>query len=205
MNDIRYGFYLRPSYAMCLAQAEIHDLLRRQYGLHAAGKFMPHATIKGFFLSHADPTEMVSRLTSALADLQSFSVSNGGVIAFGQSAVVLDIGRTPEGDKNTELQALHDAALRALLPLVSTDCDFAPRESIGSHFTPHLTLAMADIPPSTFDEVLRFVRDAEPIGPSTFRAEVVHLWEFQSDEWAGSWWETLRWRLIRSWRLPDAV
>src|SRR5689334_8975269 len=28
MSDIRYGFYLRPSYEMCLAQATMHDLLR---------------------------------------------------------------------------------------------------------------------------------------------------------------------------------
>jgi 2'-5' RNA ligase len=203
LNDIRYGFYLRPSYEMCLAQAEIHDLLRRQYGLHAAGKFMPHATIKGFFRSQADPEEMVSRLTSTLADLRSFSVSNAGVVPFGQSAIVLNIGQTPEGDKNAALQALHEAALAALLPLVSPDCDFAPRESIGSRFTPHLTLAMADIPPFIFDEVLQFVRDAEPVGPSSFRAEVVHLWEFRSDNWSGPWWETLRWKLIHSWTLPS--
>ena len=29
MSDRRYGFYLRSSFAMCRAQAEIHELLRR--------------------------------------------------------------------------------------------------------------------------------------------------------------------------------
>jgi hypothetical protein len=190
---------------MCLAQVELHDLLRRQYGLHAAGRFMAHATIKGFFKSSVDPSEMISQLTTALSGLHGFPVYNAGVVPFGQSAIVLNIGETPQGERNADLQALHDAALEALLPLVSPDCDFALRESIGSRFTPHLTLAMADIPPFIFDEVLRFVRDAEPIGPTQFSADVLHLWEFRSDDWSDRWWETLRWRLIHSWTLPSVA
>ncbi len=36
-DDVRYGCYLRPSPAMCWAQAEMHALLARQYNLQAAG------------------------------------------------------------------------------------------------------------------------------------------------------------------------
>jgi hypothetical protein len=58
--DIRFGWYLRPSYAMCRAQAEMHDLLRRQYGLVTGGAFMPtEGAMEGF---HA-------HLTLAMADL----------------------------------------------------------------------------------------------------------------------------------------
>ena len=43
-------------------QAEVHDLLARQYNLRVAGRFMPHATIKGFFRSDAPVAEMVAAL-----------------------------------------------------------------------------------------------------------------------------------------------
>jgi hypothetical protein len=33
-HNVRHGVYLRPSLAMSRAQATIHDLLARQYGLH---------------------------------------------------------------------------------------------------------------------------------------------------------------------------
>jgi hypothetical protein len=39
-------------------------------------------------------------------------------------------------------------------------------------------------------------RKAEPIGPPSFLAEVVHLLAFTSDRWKGWWWETLRWKLL---------
>ena len=40
MPDLRYAVYLRPSYKMSRAQAEVHDVLERQYGLRAAGNFI---------------------------------------------------------------------------------------------------------------------------------------------------------------------
>jgi hypothetical protein len=45
------------------------------------------------------------------------------------------------------------------------------------------------------------VREAEPIGPPQFLAEVVHLYAFQSADWTGRYWETLTWELLHSWRL----
>jgi hypothetical protein len=54
--------YLRPSLAMGSAQAGIHDLLARQYGLHAAGRFPPHATVKGFFRSTVGAADLSGRL-----------------------------------------------------------------------------------------------------------------------------------------------
>jgi 2'-5' RNA ligase len=187
---------------MCRAQIEIHDLLERQYGLRVAGRFMPHATIKGFFKTEAAVESMVERLTDALRDLRSFEVYNGGTMTFGKSGIALDVSRSPGHERNPPLQALHEAALTALMPLVAADCDFTAGEWKGPLFHAHLTLAMADIPPDLFDEILAFLREAEPIGPPAFPAEVLHLYRFESDDWAGRWGETLRWELLHSWRLP---
>jgi hypothetical protein len=38
---------------MSRAQAAMHDVLRRQFGLQVGGQFMPHATIMSFFRSDA--------------------------------------------------------------------------------------------------------------------------------------------------------
>jgi 2'-5' RNA ligase len=204
MSSTRYGFYLRPSFAMCRAQTEIHDLLSRQYGLQAAGKFMPHGTIKGFFRSDVSPAEMVARLDPVLAGFEPFPVYNGGMTAYHNLAIVLDIHHTPDGERNERLQALHEAASAALLPLVHPECEFTPWEPSGEQFTAHLTLAMADIPARFFDEIFRFVREADPIGPSSFLLKVVQLFAFTSEAWDGPWWETLRWNLLHSWRLSPS-
>ena len=199
--DVRFGWYLRPSYAMCRAQAEMHDLLRRQFGLLAGGAFMPHATIKGFFRSDAPLVDLVAAGDRAVAGRRPFQVVNNGPVPLGRSGIALDIHHDETGRRNQALRALHDAAWEALLPLVHPACEFTPREWAGDRFFAHLTLAMADIPDFAFDEILAFVRDAGPIGPRRFVAAHVHLFAFQSDDWAGPWWETLRWRLLHSWQL----
>jgi hypothetical protein len=202
MSDVRYGFYLRPSVAMCRAQTEIHALLRHQYGLEVAGKFMPHATIKGFFASTVSPAAMIDRLDPVLSNHRAFPVHNSGVrCPYGTYAIVLDVHHQPDGTRNESLQALHEAAYAALLPLVDPSCAFTAREGSGERFRAHLTLAMADIPSAFFDEITRFLLDAEPVGPTDFLAEVVQLFAFTSEDWAGPWWDTLRWELLHGWRL----
>lgn len=202
MEDLRYGFYLRPSPAMCRAQAEVHALLERQYALRAAGRFMPHATVKGFFRSAAGAGELEAACGRAVEGHRALTITARGPVAFGRSGIALRVQHDEAGAPNAALQALHEAALRELLPLVREDCDFTPREWLGPRFDAHLTLAMADIPARLFDEVLAFVRELAPIGPPAFRADTMQLFAFASDDWAGPWWETLRWRHIASWRLP---
>jgi hypothetical protein len=202
-SHIRYGFYLRPSAAMCRAQAEVHDLLRRQFGLHAAGNFMPHATIKGTFKSLVSEAEIIAVLNGVVEGRSQFPVYNAGVIEQNRRGIMLSIQHLPDGRRNEPLQHLHEAAMDALLPLASPDCEFTtPREPIRERFHAHLTLAMADVPPFAFDDIYAFVHDLGPIGPQVFTTEYLHLYGFESDAWSGKWWETLRWTLLYSWRLP---
>jgi hypothetical protein len=201
--DLRYAVYLRPSYEMSRAQAEVHDVLERQYGLRAAGTFMPHATIKGFFRSEASEGSIAARLDAVLDGREAFDVFNGAIVTFGRYGIALDVNSTPEGTPNVPLQDLHRAGMDAVMPLVDPACEFTrkERESAYERFRAHLTLAMADVPEQLFDEVLAFVQEAHPIGPSSFPADTVQLVAFHSQDWEGRWWETLRWRLLRSWTL----
>jgi hypothetical protein len=201
---LRYAFYLRPCAAMARAQVELHDLLRHQYGLRAAGRFMPHVTLKGFFRSTAPVETLTARLDGMLAGIHAFPVFNHGVRPFRREAVFLDVHGLRGGEPNLQLQQLHDAALDTLLPLVDPACEFTGREWLGERFHAHLTLAMADLPSWLFTEVLAFVQETEPIGPDRFLATTVQLVAFASDDWADQWWPSLRWQLLHSWQLPSA-
>ncbi len=209
MSDLRYGLYLRPSYEMSKAQTEVYNVLERQYGLRAAGNFMPHATLKGFFRADVDEEEMVSRLDTVLEGREAFEVFNGGVIAFNRYAIVIDINDTREGVPNAPLQDLHRDTMDALVPFTNPGCDFTRKEMEWAYeqFRAHLTLAMTDVPDRFFEEVLGFVRQAEPIGPTSFLAETLQLFVFRSEDWRGPWWKTLRWELLCSWQLtaPERV
>jgi 2'-5' RNA ligase len=200
-GQTRWGVYLRPDPQTARDQAEIHDLLARQFGLHAAGTFMPHATLKGFFRSQADHPTLVAALDLVVRRHAPFEVWNAGVISFGWSSLVLDINRTEQGAVNEPLRALHAEIYDAVAPYVADDCDFTRREAHHESFYAHLTLMMADCPGPLFDEVKEFVMALEPIGSASFIAQWVHLYEFTSADWAGAWWETLHWRLHHSWRL----
>ena len=178
-------------------------MLERQYGLRAAGNFMPHATIKGFFRSEAREGSIAARLDTVLEGREAFEVFNRGIVTFGRDGIAIDINSTSEGTPNVILRDLHLGVMEAVMPLVDPACEFTrkERELAYERYRAHLTLAMADVPEHLFDEVLSFVREADPIGPSSFLAETVQLVGFHSEDWEGQWWETLRWRLLRSWSL----
>jgi hypothetical protein len=188
---------------MSRAQAEVHDLLERQYGLRAAGNFMPHATIKGFFRSESSEGSIAACLDAVLYGREAFEVFNKGIVPFGRDGIAIDINSTSEETPNVPLQDLHQAVMDAVMPHVDPACGFTrkERELAYERFRAHLTLAMADVPERLFDEVLAFVREADQIGPSSFLADTIQFLAFYSEDWEGRWWETLRWQLLRSWPL----
>jgi len=200
---VRFGFYLRPSYAMCNAQAEMHALLRRQFGQLAvtAGAFMPHATLKGFYRSDAAVGDMIVALDAALIGQQPFTVVNNGPIAYGRSSVVINVQHDEFGETNPAIQRLHEVAFAALSPFVHPECNFTPVEWAGPAFFAHLTLLQGLPRTEFFDEIFAFIQEAEPIGPRRFQAEYVHLYAFRSDDWTGDWGKSLTWEMLHSWKL----
>ena len=198
---VRFGFYLRPSYAMCRDQAEMHALLLRQFGQVTAGAFMPHATLKGFFRSDAAVSDMIAALDVALVGQAPFTVVNNGPIATGGASVLLNIQQDEFGATNPAIQRLHEVSFAALEPFVHPECNFTPVEGKGAFFFAHLTLMQSLPRREFFDEIFAFIQDAEPIGPRRFLAEYVHLYAFRSDDWYGNWGKTLTWEMLSSWKL----
>ena len=209
-SQYRYGFYARPSLALSRTQAEIHDLLRRQYGLISAGLFMPHATVKGFFRSDAEPDAMIASLDATLRDWRPFVAYNNGVIRMGHAGIVISVKSMPDGSDNEAWHELQDRAWAALQPHYHPECEFTPGDGRGRSgkgaFHPHFTLAMADVRPSLIDEVMAFVEQDGLVGPPQIRIEALHLFRFRAN-WSGAWWHTLTWELLHSWwsKLPSSA
>lgn len=207
-DHLRYGMYLRPDTAMSRAIYEWHGLLAAQYNLQAAGRFMPHATLKGFFRSNAEAATIHAYLDQALANWQPFSVYNNGVARFGPRSIVIDIKYNQDGEPNHALYDLQHLVWSALAPVIHTDCGFSRSDPRGLHgpnpFHPHLTLAMADLRPELQDEVIAFIHAAGAVGPTQFVANTVHLYCFEAD-WQGTWWKDLTWELIGSWQALQAT
>lgn len=203
VRHIRWGVYLRPDAPTSEAQTRVHHLLAHQFGLIGGGTFMPHCTIKGFFLSRASTEDIIGALDPVMRATRTFPVSNGGPRPFGLRSIVLDVQSRPDGTNNDPLTAFATATFDAVLPLIHPDDDRTPHEAHGDHFHGHLTLSMADCPPFLEQEVIDYIGELGPIGSAWFPARHIHLYAFTSTAWDGNWWESLRWRLLHAWRLPD--
>jgi hypothetical protein len=80
MADLeRFGVFLRPDPATCLAITTITGQVRAQYGLVSAGAFPPHATLAGSLPIAASAHDLVEALTAGLMGFSTFPVENAGV------------------------------------------------------------------------------------------------------------------------------
>jgi 2'-5' RNA ligase len=197
-TNSRFAVYLIPPYKVARAVAEIHQMLRKQFGFIAADRFQVHATIKGFFKKIPGPLEpLVECLDGVFAAQRPFPVHFSGV---GRTnlGMGLDIFRIA-GGPNPEMLVLRERVVDAVRPFIAPDCDFV-EEDLGQPFWAHITLAFRDIPATMQDEVLDYLQEA-PLPTEPFVADTFHFLEFFSQDWEGDWEQTLTWRLLKSWRV----
>ena len=194
----RFAVYLIPPYKVARTVAEIHQMLRKQFGFIAADQFQVHATIKGFFKKIPGPLEpLIERLDTAFAAQRPFP-GHFGRVGRTDLGIGLDISRI-EGEPNLEMMALRERVVDAVRPFIAPDCDFVERD-LGVPFWAHITLAFRDILPTMQDEVLDYLREA-PLPTEPFVADTFHFLQFFSQDWEGDWEQTLTWRLLKSWRV----
>ncbi len=197
LDQHRYAVYLIPPYDVARHVSEIHTMLRKQFGLIAAGKFQVHATLKGFFKISTEPLEpLITSLDSIFRDRRAIPIHFNGfhIDDVGIGLDISRIGREP----NRELEDLRSKIVGAVLPYMAQDCDFAESD-LGNPFKAHITLAFRDISPSRRESVLAYLEQA-PLPTEPFIANTYHLLEFSSQEWDEEWDRSLTWRLLYSWR-----
>ena len=198
-TESRFAVYLVPPYRIARSVAEVHSMLRKQFGFVAADRFQVHVTIKGFFKKTPGPLEpLIERLDTVFATQRPFIVHFDG-FRIDQVGIGLDVSRIA-GKPNPEMMALREAVVDVVRPFIAPDCEFIA-EDLGAPFQAHITLAFRDIPLSLYDAVLDFLQEA-PLPTEPFTADTFHFLQFFSpNDWGGAWEQTLSWRLLKSWRL----
>lgn len=196
--DARYAFYLIPPYPVASAINEIHTLLHKQFGFTAAARFQVHATVKGFFKKTAVPAaSLIHHLDERMVRQRPFPIHFSGY-RIDNVGIGLNVSNI-DGQPNAPLHQFRRDIVDIIRPAIAPDCDFAASD-LGPAYEAHLTLAFRDIPLALYDDVLAWLADA-PIPAEPFTAQTFHFLQFFSDDWAGNWWETLSWKLLKSWHL----
>ncbi len=201
-DNFRFAVYLIPPYSIAQKVANVHSVLRKQFGFIAAGQFQVHATIKGFFKKiEGDIQPMVERLDDVFAHQSPIPVQFNGY-RIDKVGIGLNITRR-DGRQNQELARFRERVVDAVRPFIAPDCDFVEKD-LGAPFAAHITLAFRDIPVALQEDVLAYLQEAElPTEP--FSADTFHLLQFFSQDWPGDWEQTLTWKLLKSWRLPAST
>jgi len=197
-NPSRFAFYLIPPYQTSKHIAEIHSLLEKQFGISAAGRFQVHCTIKGFFKPNDKPIDnLIQELDAFLKSQEPFLVEINGVLTKPIS-IVLRLDEI-DGAENQVLLKFREAVVSIVQPYIASDCDFF-QSDMEQPFKGHITFAFRDIDQIMYPQVLAWLEDAS-IPTGKFKANTFHFLEFFSEDWGGNWWQTLSWKLHRSWRL----
>ncbi len=206
MSDRYYGLYLIPPPPIVYAVSLAHNVFRSEFGAITGGQFMAHCTIKGFtrLAAPSTPEAFVPALDALFAKARAFPtrihppwLSNGGNPG---ESILLWMEKSPE------FQALHDDVVEIIRPHIAEDCLFTPREPQGERFPPHLTLVQSDLPkePALLAQAMAladYIYNGFPA--HTFLACDLQFVEFESEDWAGEWWHTLRYKQLKGWRLGD--
>jgi len=194
----RFAFYLVPPYQIARDIAEIHSILEKQFGFTAANKFQVHCTIKGFFKKNNNPVEtLLAGLDTFMEDQRPFDVEFNG-FRRKPTSIVLKL-EDIDGDFNKKLLEFREKIVKITRPYIASDCDFVESD-LGIPFQGHITLAFRDIPLELHAQVIDWFTHA-PVPVGKFSARIFHFLEFFSADWAGPWWETLTWKLHKTWRL----
>lgn len=197
-NGSRFAFYLIPPYQISKDFADIHSLIMKQFGFSAADRFQVHCTIKGFFKKNEKPIKpLIDELDTFLKGQHPFLVEFNG-IQTKQISIVLMLDEI-DGNKNQNLLDFREAIVKIIHPYIASDCDFI-KSDLGPPFKGHITLAFRDIAQEMYPQILAWLKDA-PLPWGKFPANTFHFLEFYSEDWDGNWWETITWKLHRSWRL----
>lgn len=204
MTDVRYGIFLRPDPATCLAVTQVTFALRQQYGLVSAAAFPPHVTLIGNLRSRVSENDLVAKLDEVMQQVSAFPVYNSGVKRTREGTFRYDLNADSSGQyPNRVLADVAAKVKNALAPRHLQHEDRLAPNVDDYEFHAHLSLANFElqIDNRLCDEVGEFIAGLPIVPPASFVACWYSLFEFRAD-WSGDWWENMPWRHIRSWEAP---
>ncbi|MEI6046231.1 MAG: 2'-5' RNA ligase family protein [Chloroflexota bacterium] len=205
MTYSQYGIYLIPPPPLLYQIGVAHQLLATNFNARLGGRFMVHCTVKGFFklAEGVTPADFIPALDALLAATSAFPTRFTGLWNINKptkgASILLGMERTEAFHK------LHGEVWNIVRPYIATDCLFSPIEPAGPKFSPHVTLAMYDLPtePGLFAQAVdlaqyffdQYLRDE-------FLASNIQLIEFYAEDWAGEWGKNFTYKQLKGWHLP---
>lgn len=183
--------------------AEGHLLLKQQYGFVAAAVFPPHMTIVGHLATTQGPTTVIEAYDAMLASYSPIRVVNTGMKRWGKG-IAYDVDQLEDGSRNPAIVELFERSFAAVAPIrtiVGTDHLGGTPSAEGSRA--HCTLAAQDLGERAElrEEVFEYLDALGFNVRGEFLADTFTLYRFTSQAWDGRWWESMRWDLLKSWRL----
>ena len=201
MTDTRYGVFLRPDPATCLAVTQITHAVRQQFGLVAAEVFAPHATFLGNVRTDESDEQLIAVLDPVFAKVRPFPVYNSGVEVL-PGSVRYNINLDAKGENpNADLSRVNSAIRDAILPLHVRHSDFLAPNAEDYVFGAHLSLASFElaVEPRLLSEVGEFIQGLPITAPSSFSLGWYTLFRFPHANWGGHWWNDMPWVHVKSW------
>jgi hypothetical protein len=204
MSNIRYGIFLRPDPATCLAVTQITLAVRQQFGLVAAEAFAPHATLIGNLRTDGTDAELINILDDVFNTVVPFAVFNHGIEIEADSVrynIMRDSART---HPNRNLASVAASVRDAVAPIHVRHDDFLAPNVQDYRFAAHLSLASFElaIEPRLTHEVGEFIAGLPIVAPASFVAGYYSLFRFRAD-WSGHWWNDMPWAHVKSWNVGN--
>ncbi len=207
MGFSQYGIYLVPPPHLLIPINNGHRLLDHNFNIRAAGQFMVHCTVKGFFKlkGGTSPGDFIPALDGLFAVTPPFPTEILKAVTLnrgpGRVSILLLLERTPA------FHNLHNQVWEIVRPFIAPDCLFSSVEPAGPNFPPHITLAQYDAPyePGLLiqvEEYCNFLLESSLRGK--FQGRSMQLIEFYSDDWTGEWWKSLSYKQLKGWNLMES-
>jgi len=209
-RPVRYGMFLRPDPRTCWHITQATSALRAQFGLISAGAFPPHATLIGNLCTEHGESDLTAVIDPVLSSLTAFPVYNSGLARGtnnGHTTYEYNINLDPTTTlPNVDLNRVAKAVKAAVLPLSKPVRDRFSTPVADYEFAGHLGIASHElmIDGHLSEEVGEYLHQL-PIDPppAMFMARWFTLYAITSADWGGNWWESLAWRVVRSWRATE--
>jgi hypothetical protein len=193
-----YGVYFIPPPELAYKIGLTHVLLKQNYGLEAAGKFMPHCTL--FALLHLEDgfgeNELIAVLDRILPSHTAFPL----VFKLETEYFIrLELEKQP---------ALENLQANICEELWSYLSEYGRKRRASTRYNPHITLAFSDLPADTelLHQIEAFCLELYRTMPREILwGNIVQLVEFtlqSPGDWdAPDYWRYMNWRIIKSYTL----
>ncbi|MDN5667195.1 MAG: hypothetical protein L0G87_02215 [Renibacterium salmoninarum] len=206
-SPFRYGIFMRPGPAFGETALRAMEIAHRQFGFRAAISYPPHTTLVGSLALAVPERSLLDVLDKQLASRAAVPMWNKGLGSQFGDSIGYNVNEDGAGSQNRRLRELVTDLFTAVEPLRThppTDRGIAKRKrEDGSGFEGHLTVVGhdgADNLALTW-ECLEYLRTLGLDGPATDPGDTVSLYRFHAQDWAGRYWETMQWAVVKSWKL----